>query len=651
MSLDERLFGRAYRALSGARRRLRRVAAPPPHAVSLEAVAPRLRLVACALAATDVVLVAGDDDEVPRERRLPLPPILALAPSVDDNVRLYQLRVVHAATALRLGLRLPADLDAAEADLHALLAVPAIRAAAARALPGLPAIEAALLPRVLATRPDLTRLAPPAAALEALAQLHLGIAASALVGRVDADALVWAERAAACAPATTAALVAAARALGAAGLGPARLAPVVVWGGLPRAERTGAAAGVRRPGALPAPATTERAQPRPPTSVREVDLGEEVAENPAVHSFEKVHTAEEYRGGRKRVDAEDELADHAEALDELDLREVVRSSERTRALYRADLVLDDGVGDLEGEAPAVDAIAYDEWDARHRRYRTGWCSLRATRLAERQPAASAAAWCRTTVARHRREIRALRAAFARIEAARRWKGRQPDGPDIDVDALVQRHADLASGHAPPDRLYSARRRHAQEVAILILLDASLSTDAWVAGHRVLDVARDAVLVLGEALASTDVTVGVAAFVSHTRRDCRFATIKGFAEPWLDGARRLASVEPSGYTRIGPALRHATRVLERTPARRRLILLVSDGKPTDYDRYEGRYGVADVRQAVREAERRAVSVFALAVDAAARPHLPQLFGKGHYALLPRPDALTGALARVVAEAVR
>ncbi|MCC6765913.1 MAG: VWA domain-containing protein [Deltaproteobacteria bacterium] len=649
MGLEERIFGRVHRALRNATRRSRR---PPPHAATFAPLGPRLRLLACALAGTDVDVGAAEDDVAPRERRITVPAAIGIAATVADNVRLYQLRVAHAATALRLGLRLPAGTDAAAADLQALLAVPAIRAAAARALPGLPDLAAALAPAILASRPAVARLAPADAALETLAQLLLGRAASELGARVPAQTLAWAEGAAAADPATPDARAAAARALAELGLGGGRLAPVVTWGGLPSRADDAVAPAARRPGDLPSASGTERERPRPPATTRTIDLGDDAAaENPAVHSFEKVHTAEEYRGGRRRADAEDELADHAGALDELDLREVVRGGERTRSLYRSDLAFESGAGDLEGAPPAVGALAYDEWDARHRRYRRGWCSLRATRLEERRPAADAARWWRATTTRHRAQVRALRAAFARIEASRRWKGRQPDGPDIDIDALVRRHADLASGHAPPDRLYCARRRHDHDVAILILLDASLSTDAWVEGRRVLDVARDAVLVVGEALATTSVTVAVAAFVSHTRHDCRFATIKGFAEPWTEGARRLASVEPAGYTRIGPALRHATRVLAETPARRRLVLLVSDGKPTDYDRYEGRYGVADVRQAVREAERRAVRVFALAVDAAARAHLPALFGKGNYAVLARPEALTGALARAVAEAVR
>jgi len=648
MGWDERLFGRAYRALATTVRRNR---PPAPHAATLAELAPRLRLLACALAAEDVELAAADDDAGTSERRIVLPAVIALAPTREENAQLYRLRVAHAATSIRLGLVLPADTTPDDRALATLLAVPAILATCARELPAHPACWSTFASIELARRPDPAGLPPAAAALETLAQLHLGRPAQALATRVPPDVLAWAEAAARFSVPSGAALGAAVGAWAGERFGHGRLMPVVLWGGLPVSAPAAVAAGGAS-GELPSASATERQRPRPPGERHQVELGTDAAaENPAVHSFEKVHTAEEYRGGKKRVDAEDELADHAEALDELDLRELVRSSERTRSLYRADLYLDGGVGDLEGEPPAVDAIAYDEWDARHRRYRLGWCSLRASRLVERRPTAEASRWCRATVARHRAQIRDLTAAFARIEDARRWKGRQPDGPDIDVDAIVQRHATLRSGHVPPDRLYCARRRHGHDVAILILLDASLSTDAWVAGHRVLDVARESVLVLGEALAATPITVGIAAFASHTRRDCRFATVKGFAEPWGEAARRLASVEPAGYTRIGPALRHATRVLGATPARRRLLLLVSDGKPTDYDRYEGRYGVADVRQAVREAQQQSVNCFALAVDATARDYLPRLFGRGSYALLPRPDALTGALARVVVEVVR
>ncbi len=652
MGWDERLFARAYRAFSAARR-WSAGHADRSHGATLAALAPRLRLLACALAGADVELLpAGDDGGGIQGRRILLPPVVALGGTPETNARVYLLRLAYAAASLRLGFALPDDARSDDRALYTLLAVRTTLARCASELPAVEAMYAELAPLVLLRRPSLARLGAVDAALEALAQIHLGRSPASFAGQVTAEALAWAEAAAAETPDTMAALRATqARLSGRFGRG--RLEPVALWGTLLPAAPASTALGVGPVGETPGATGTERPNPRPSPRVRHVDLGSsDIAENPAVHAFEKVKTAEEYRGGKKRVDVEDELAEHGDALDELDLREVVRANERARSLYRADLLLDGGVGDLDGAAPAAaDAIAYDEWDARHGRYRPAWCSLRASRLDERRSAAEAASWHREAVERHRAHIRALRIAFARLEHARTWKGRQPDGPDIDLDALVQRHADLRSGHAPPDRLYGARRRHGHDLTALVLLDASLSTDAWVAGRRVIDVARESVLVLGEALATTSITLGIAAFASHTRRDCRFATVKGFSEPWSDGARRLASIEPAGYTRIGPALRHATSVLARAPGRRRLLLLVSDGKPTDYDRYEGRYGIADVRQAVHEAERRALDLFALAIDGEARGHLPRLFGKGRYAILPRPEALTTALARVFAELAR
>jgi hypothetical protein len=652
MGWEERVFGRLYKTVTTAvdRRRLR--AGATPHAATLVELEARLHVLACALAGSPMELVAAEDGGGVRGRRMFLPPTIGLAPTAELNTRFFLARVAYATTSARLGFALPAAVTPNEHALWTLLAVPATLAACGRELPAVRALHAELGALVLATRPDVAALGPAAAALETLAQLHLGRAPATLAARLRPDVLAWARAAAALAPDTVTALQAACdRVRGDFGRG--RLAPVVLWGGLLPPPVESLAAAVPAVGETPGASGSERqANKRRSEELRAVDLGKATLdENPAVHSFEKVHTAEEYRGGKKRVDAEDELADHADALDELDLREVVRSGEHARSLYRADVLLDGGVGDLEGATPALDAIPYDEWDGRASRYRAGWCSLRAGRLQERRTPAEATRWLRATLARHRPQIRALRLEFARLEQARAWKGRQPDGPDIDIEALVQHHATVRSGHAPSDRLYCARRRHGHDFAALILLDASLSTDAWVAGRRVLDVARESVLVLGEALAALPITIGIAAFASHTRRDCRFLTVKGFSESWTDGARRLASIEPAGYTRIGTALRHATSVLERAPARRRLLLLVSDGKPTDYDRYEGRYGVADVRQAVREAHQRSLHLFALAIDAEARFYLPQMFGKGNYALLPRPDALAGALARVVAAVMR
>jgi len=196
-----------------------------------------------------------------------------------------------------------------------------------------------------------------------------------------------------------------------------------------------------------------------------------------------------------------------------------------------------------------------------------------------------------------------------------------------------------------ERFASLSARQTRDLVTLRLVDLSYSTDAWLQGHRVLDIAKESVLVLSEALAQWRDRVGIAGFYSNTRRHCRFVLLKSFDEPWPHCKAALAGLEPTGYTRIGPALRHGVALLERQHAAKKLLLLISDGKPTDYDRYEGRYGIADVRQAMREAYQARIHTYALAVDVQAKHSLPQMFGCGNFQILPHPTHLVRGLTDV------
>jgi nitric oxide reductase NorD protein len=121
------------------------------------------------------------------------------------------------------------------------------------------------------------------------------------------------------------------------------------------------------------------------------------------------------------------------------------------------------------------------------------------------------------------------------------------------------------------------------------------------------------------------------------------SVKAFDEHHSEQvSRRIAALEPERYTRVGAALRHASALLMREPARHRLLLLLSDGKPNDVDHYEGRYGVEDMRQAVLEAKLQGIAPFCLTVDRAAASYLTGVFGAAQYALLPRPELLPTAL---------
>ncbi len=121
------------------------------------------------------------------------------------------------------------------------------------------------------------------------------------------------------------------------------------------------------------------------------------------------------------------------------------------------------------------------------------------------------------------------------------------------------------------------------------------------------------------------------------------TVKRFDQV-MDGRveARIAALRPGFYTRLGAAIRHGTKALSLRAKQKRLLLVLTDGKPNDLDHYEGRYGIEDTRRAVLEARRAGHAVFAITIDAKARGYIPRIFGPGGFAIISHPDRLTAAL---------
>jgi nitric oxide reductase NorD protein len=242
--------------------------------------------------------------------------------------------------------------------------------------------------------------------------------------------------------------------------------------------------------------------------------------------------------------------------------------------------------------------------------------------------------------RLRRQFAALRSELLRLH-------RQPVGPDLDLDAVIDAEVRRRMGQIPVEAIYTDTRRDLHDVAAIILLDQSYSTDAWLDGARVLDLIIEATLCTGEVLDDFVEKFAIAGFSSNTRRACHFSLLKDFREPWSSTRDRLGTVEASGYTRIGPALRHAQELLEKERARRKLVLLFTDGRPCDYDRYEGQHGIHDVKKAIETGRLRGIQTEAFAIDKQAAAHLPAMFTHRGYHVVPNPSKLTGAMCHVFA----
>jgi nitric oxide reductase NorD protein len=259
-------------------------------------------------------------------------------------------------------------------------------------------------------------------------------------------------------------------------------------------------------------------------------------------------------------------------------------------------------------------------------------------------------WAAGVLAEHAAVVRRVRERFEKLRARRVRLVQQRAGDELDLAACVRALVDRRAGHAADDRLYAAVRPARRGLAILILVDVSGSTDARVSPTRqVIDVEKEAVLLASEALDALGDRYAVLAFSGRGAADVRLTTVKGFAERNGEAVRRrVSALAPQASTRLGAAVRHSTALLAREPAGRRLLLVLSDGRPNDVDHYQGRYAVEDARQAVAEARAAGVHPFCLTVDQEEPEYLARIFGASGHTILRRAEQLPVALLQAVRE---
>lgn len=216
---------------------------------------------------------------------------------------------------------------------------------------------------------------------------------------------------------------------------------------------------------------------------------------------------------------------------------------------------------------------------------------------------------------------------------------------------MRREADLLSGiHADGRGMYRAQVNQQRDLACLLLADLSLSTDAYASDNaRVIDVIADSLFLFSEALSATGDRFAMYGFSSLRRGNVRFNRLKHFDERYDGLARgRIAAIKPGYYTRMGAAIRQATELLKTQKQSQRLLLLLTDGKPNDLDRYEGRYGIEDTRMALHQARQQGLRPFCVTIDTEANEYLPHLFGAGGYAVIRKPEELPKELPLLYAQ---
>ncbi len=348
----------------------------------------------------------------------------------------------------------------------------------------------------------------------------------------------------------------------------------------------------------------------------------------------------EYINVNRPQDEEDNIENAALAAEDMDSMTVARDGETSVAKLRFDLDLPPAG---EDDTPLGEGIPLPEWDYKKQIMQPDYCRL--------QEFVSPQAQSCELPPQLRRTARRLRSQFQALAPSRIWLKGQQDGEEIDLDAWVRHEADLLSGtHAYHRGIYRAQVNQQRDLACLLLADLSLSTDAYASDHaRVIDVIRDSLFLFSEALSATGDSFAMYGFSSLKRGNVRFNHLKSFDDQYDGLVRaRIQAIKPGYYTRMGAAIRQSSVLLAKQPQRQRLLLILTDGKPNDLDRYEGRYGIEDTRMALHGARQQGLRPFCVTIDNEANEYLPHLFGAGGYIVIRKPEDLPKELPLLYAQ---
>ena len=256
---------------------------------------------------------------------------------------------------------------------------------------------------------------------------------------------------------------------------------------------------------------------------------------------------------------------------------------------------------------------YAEWDYHSQSYRPDWVSV----YEALHPSGNAADIDRL-LQKHAALAKQLKKMLDALKPQDKVRIRyQEEGSELDLDVAIRSLIDYKSGATPDPRINMSHRTNGRSIAVMLLLDLSESLNEKVAGSEqtILELSQEAVSLLAWAIDKLGDPFAIAGFHSNTRHEVRYQHIKGYSEHWNDEVKaRLAKMEAGYSTRMGAAMRHAAHYLSAQKADKKLMLILTDGKPSDVDTHDERLLIEDARQAVKELDQQGIFPYCISLDA-------------------------------------
>jgi nitric oxide reductase activation protein len=309
----------------------------------------------------------------------------------------------------------------------------------------------------------------------------------------------------------------------------------------------------------------------------------------------------------------------------------------------ARMIQEEEAGAASPALPGLRAFLYDEWDGRIQDYRTRWC-----RVVEQTAPEGREEFIGLVRSRYGGVVSLIRRYFEGIRppALRRMR-RQADGEEVDIEAAVEALVERKAHVSASEFVYIRRDRRDRDVAAVFLVDLSGSTGQQIGtgGARIIDVEKEGLVLLCEALEAIGDQYAVYGYSGQSRHDVQVLVLKDFDEQYGPSVwRRIDAVRPLVQNRDGAAIRHALRRLSARAAKVKLLVMLSDGRPLD-DAYQEEYALEDTKAALREVKALGVHPFCITVDREARGYLERMYGDVCYLIIDRVESLPERLPRI------
>ena len=267
---------------------------------------------------------------------------------------------------------------------------------------------------------------------------------------------------------------------------------------------------------------------------------------------------------------------------------------------------------------------YPEWDYASQSYRPDWVSLY-----ERLHPSGQAADIDKLLAKHAGLVKRLKRLLDQLKPQNKVRIRyQEEGSELDLDVAIRSIIDFKSGSQPDSRINMSHKTDGRSIAVTLLLDLSESLNEKVANSNqsILELSQEAVAILAWSIEQLGDQFAIAGFHSNTRHDVRYLHIKGFGEHWDDDVKsRLAAMQAGYSTRMGAAMRHAAHYLKAQQADKKLMLILTDGQPSDVDVRDEHLLTEDARQSVKELDEQGIFTYCINLDPKADAYVGSIFG--------------------------